>query len=51
MGRQAALPAAPSKSRPIGSRTAERNDLVVMVVAVIAALLLDLAIFAFLTTH
>jgi len=35
----------------VGSRSAEVNDLIVIVIAVTAALLLDLAIFAFMASH
>jgi len=36
---------------PVGSRSPEVNDLIVIVIAVTAALLLDLAIFAFMASH
>jgi hypothetical protein len=35
----------------VGSRSPEVNDLIVIVIAVTAALLLDLAIFAFMASH
>ena len=36
---------------PVGFRSPELNDLVVIVIAVTAALLLDLAIYAFMASH
>ena len=51
---KAARPAA-GAARPDGgsteSRTAEISDLIVTVIAVTTALLLDLAVFAFLASH
>jgi hypothetical protein len=38
-------------AEPTPSRTADAGDLVVVIIAVSAALLLDLAIFAFLASH
>jgi hypothetical protein len=51
MARRQALRTAHSSGDPTASRRADAGDLVIVVIAVTAALLLDLAIFAFLASH
>jgi hypothetical protein len=40
-----------SGGEPLAARIAARNDLIVLVIAVTAALLLDLVVFAFMASH